>query len=213
MKIVNTLRAEPVWVVQLFKTVVCAIFCTGEFFFECLDAILRHLTGCSVDALEYTPQAPKALEQSNYYSIHSQLFHSTTLPYHYIPTFGCPSKKQIPCKTLSAPNYIKEAIHFTQDITFPAQQSSSLSSTWHPFTLPFSSWSVRKNNKKTQTTKKKQTKNPTPNNPHTHKYSKCFFLLTDALSVLLLPSAFQKGKQPFTSTLLDLLSPKQSSLS
>lgn len=209
MKIVNTLRAEPVWVVQLFKTVVGAIFCTGEFFFECLDAILRHLTGCSVNALEYTPQAPKALEQSNYYSIHSQLFHSTTLPYHYIPTFGCPSKKQIPCKTLSAPNYIKEAIHFTHfqlNSQVHFQQLGIL-------LLCLSHHEVLGKATKKLKQPKKQTKNPTPNNPHTHKYSKCLFLLTDALSVLLLPSAFQKGKQPFMSTLLDLLSPKQSSLS
>lgn len=41
MNSVNTLMAEPVWVVQLFKIVFCAIFCTEEVLFDHLDATLQ----------------------------------------------------------------------------------------------------------------------------------------------------------------------------
>lgn len=106
--------------------------------------------------------------------------------------------------TSKKPSAVPRILHF--------QLNSSLSATWHPFSLPSHHKVLKKNNKKPQKPKN-QTKNPTPNKPHTHRPSKCLFPFPAPLSVLLLPSPFQKGKQPLMSTLLDLLSPKQSSLS
>lgn len=169
----------------------------------------RHLTSCSLSALEYMPQAWKAFDHSSYYSTYSLLLCPNTLPYNqlfphiFMPLASIPKNKSLARLVLYSvqskkPSAWPRILHF--------QLGSYIHFQWpgiHSLCLLVISLS------KNYTTQK------ITNKPYNSKSSKYlfFFLFYDPLSVLLFPPPFQKEKQPSISTLLEQLSPKQSSLS
>lgn len=153
------------------------------------------------------PQARKAFDQPNYYSMYSLLLCPNTLlynqlfPHIFMPLAAIPKNKSfarlvlysVPSKKPSAwPRILHFRLGSYVHFQWPGIHSLCL--------LVIS---LSKNN----------TKQKIQNKPYNHKSSKCFFPFPDPLSVLLLPPPFQKGKQPSITTLLEQLSPKQSSLS
>lgn len=169
----------------------------------------RHLTSCSLSALEYMPQAWKAFDHSSYYSTYSLLLCPNTLPYNqlfphiFMPLASIPKNKSLARLVLYSvqskkPSAWPRILHF--------QLGSYVHFQWpgiHSLCLLVISLS------KNYTTQKIRNK---PYNSKSSKYL-FFFLFYDPLSVLLFPPPFQKEKQPSISTLLEQLSPKQSSLS
>lgn len=169
----------------------------------------RHLTSCSLSALEYMPQAWKAFDHSSYYSTYSLLLCPNTLPYNqlfphiFMPLASIPKNKSLARLVLYSvqskkPSAWPRILHF--------QLGSYIHFQWpgiHSLCLLVISLS------KNYTTQKIRNK---PYNSKSSKYL-FFFLFYDPLSVLLFPPPFQKEKQPSISTLLEQLSPKQSSLS
>lgn len=167
----------------------------------------RHLTSCSLSALEYMPQAWKAFDQSNYYSTYSLLLCPNTLPYNqlfphiFMPLALIPKNKSLARLVLYSvpskkPSAWPRILHF--------QLGSYVHFQWpgnHSLCLLVISLS------KNYTTQK------IPEKPYNSKSSKYLFSFPYPLSVLLFPPPFQKEKQPSISTLLEQLSPKQSSLS
>lgn len=170
----------------------------------------RHLTSCSLSALEYMPQAWKAFDHSSYYSTYSLLLCPNTLPYNqlfphiFMPLASIPKNKSLARLVLYSvqskkPSAWPRILHF--------QLGSYIHFQWpgiHSLCLLVISLS------KNYTTQKITNK---PYNSKSSKYLFFFFLFYDPLSVLLFPPPFQKEKQPSISTLLEQLSPKQSSLS